>query len=691
MAQARTAFDIPLTTDQRQALANWLQTELYNALAARSALEPEVDYWHQLYEQARTRSQDNLPWPDAADLTSYIPCEKVDSIHARIMRTVWVNPLWTVEGWGETADRAPFVEEFHQFKAEEERLQSVLDKWALMALIEPRGLLEVYESSERRPTRKQIQAKPKTTPDGGILFDEKGMPQLEQDANGAYTEAKGNEVAVTTVIDSSDVVRSGPQYRVIPYRDSLILPGHARDKDEVWGYAKRIFPQLRDLKARAADGVYDVDAVGRLTEVGDKEPDAALQRSGMGVAPQQRETAEKELWEGLILCDVNSILDSRGQDPIRGVKAGARWYLVTIHQRSGVLLRWNHDDFERSRYVPLMLFPRPDRATEGYSFIGHKLVTTIEEHTAYRNMGADATSKAVNKPILKLQGALWDEDEQPWGPKAVITVRSPQEISEVQVSDAPASVYANIDRCERTADRLSGVNDIASGQVVAGDKTLGEIQMATEQAFVRMDLVVRRFQEAMEDLWQIRHAIWKRTLAEQPEGIDAPESVLIGLEGRGVPIDQYMPNGKITAAMLDGPFRGKPYGSVQNADLNRQRNDFVGMMQALPMLLQAFPELRPRFASPRAAYAMGRQFLRVFNVQNLQAFLGSPSQDLQSQQQVSALPLPSYIPPPPPPTPPPGLMPPGIPGQGGPPPQPHPMGGPPPMPPGLPPPAGMLH
>jgi hypothetical protein len=684
--KAADPFGVTLSPEQRTTLAIWLTTELHNAIAAKASLDLEVDYWHALYEQARTRQPDGLPWPDAADLTSYIPCEKVDSIHARIMRTVWTNPVWTVEGWGETADRAPFVEEFHQYKAEEERLQTVLDKWALTALIEPRGLLEVYESSDRRMARKTITAKPQTTPEGGFVYGEDGKPQLQQKPDGTYEEANANEPGVSMVVDSSDVVRTGPQYRVIPYRDSLILPGHARDKEEIWGYAKRIWPQLGHLKQQAKHGVYDADAVDQLTTTGDREQmdQTSLARANLSVAPQQPETAEKELWEGLILVDVNGVLESHSQDPVRGLKEGRRWYLVTVHLRSHTLLRWAHDDFERSRFVPLILFPRPDRAGEGFSLVGHKLITTTEEHSAFRNMGADYTSLSVNRPILKLQGALWDEDEQPFGPKAVITVRSPQELSQMEVADTPRSIELGIERAERTADRIAGVNDIAAGQVAAGTKTLGEIQMATEQAFVRMDLVVRRFQEAMEDVWQIRHAIWKRVLAEQPDGIDAPESVLIGLEGRGVPIDQYMPNGKITAAMLDGPFRGKPFGSVETADINRQRNDFVGMMQALPMVLNAFPPLKLMFSTPRAARAMGRQFLRVFRVNNPQAFLGSPSQDFQQQGQLNMMPPAPAIPPPPPPMMAPG-MPPGVggaPGQGvmPPPMPPSPLA---PMPPGL--------
>src|SRR5574342_1303506 len=127
----RDPYAVPLTEEQRKTIALWLSRELDQALAARSAQESEVDYWHALYEQARTRSQRNLPWPDAADLTSYIATEKVDALHARMMRTIFTEPVWTVEGWGDSVSKAPLVEEFHQAKVEEERLQGVLDRWLL--------------------------------------------------------------------------------------------------------------------------------------------------------------------------------------------------------------------------------------------------------------------------------------------------------------------------------------------------------------------------------------------------------------------------------------------------------------------------------------------------------------------------------------------------------------------------------
>src|SRR6185503_18799850 len=269
-------FSVKISPTQRETLAHWLCRELQAGLDARATQEVEVDYWHALYEQARTRTGRTTPWPDAAELTSYLAAERVDAMHARAMRTIWTDPIWTVDGWGEAADRAPFVEEFHQYKAEEERLQSVLDKWWLTALIEPRGLLEVSEGSEMRTTRKHLNAAIQINPmTGGPVFDETGQPVLQRTPQNLLVEATQGQPAAEAVIDDTSLVRIGPTYRVIPYKDSVILPGHARDKQDIWAYGKRLWKRYPDIQAQATvpRAIYDAETVARMTYVGDKEAD----------------------------------------------------------------------------------------------------------------------------------------------------------------------------------------------------------------------------------------------------------------------------------------------------------------------------------------------------------------------------------------------------------------------------------
>jgi hypothetical protein len=331
----------------------------------------------------------------------------------------------------------------------------------------------------------------------------------------------------------------------------------------------------------------------------------------------------------LILLDLKAFCHAYNVPVPRNTKEGARWYLTTLNLGINGLLRMQFDDLERSRFVQVNLFPRPDRATEGFSFVGHKLLTTVEEHTAWRNMAADRGAMQVQAPIKRLTGALWDPVEQPWGPNSVIDVRDMREIEPMVVPDLTNAVFTHIQMMESTAERIAGVNDIASGQVTdSGSKTLGEVRMATANSEIRMDVIIRRFQEAMEEIWQIRHAILKRVAAEQGDE-EVPSRLLQNLEGRGVDVNAFMPDKKMTAALLEGAFRGKPRGSVETADPGLQRTNWVQFLQILPVLMQQFP--MPMTDPIRMTRAVWRETLRVFRIENQQPFLGAPSQDLMGQ------------------------------------------------------------
>jgi hypothetical protein len=334
----------------------------------------------------------------------------------------------------------------------------------------------------RKTILAQIEIDPVT---GGWLYDESGDPKFLQDDAGQYVEAPDESVpAAQVVIDSTEAVRLGPQYRVLPYRDSVVLPGHARERQEIWGYGKRFWRRYPDIVADAGI-LYDKKSVDALTTTTDREGDSALSRSNVSVPPADAVTAEKELWELSVLVDLNAVLDMKGVKQIRGLQ-GSRWYVVTVQVDNQILLRLQHDDTERSRYVLVILFPRTDRAGEGYSFVGHKLITTTEEHTAWRNMSADRGSMVLQAPIKRQQGALWDPQEQPFGPKAVIDVRDMREVEPMQMPEFGLQYAdARIAACERTGERLAGVNDLSAGINPTQDRTLGENQIATAASAIR--------------------------------------------------------------------------------------------------------------------------------------------------------------------------------------------------------------
>lgn len=639
--QTRKPFEVKLSKDDRDDLALDLSRALDDALAARSATEADVKYWHTLYEQGRTRGGTNAPWADAADLTSYLGTMYVDVMRSQIVRTVMVEPVWTVEGYGAAAPRAPFVEEFHQWQVETEGFQQTFSRAVHLALIEPWGVIEVYEDTIRRPVRKTINAKIQTNPaDGTALINEKLEPMLEVGPDGRFVEVPKDPdpmggplpPSAEVEIDSYETVADGPRERVLAYRDYVQLPGHARDKSEIWGHAKRFYRRVEELTERVKAGFYDKQAVEDLGTDDERVSETTLAGETIGVASKDgTERVEKELWELLFLRD----LDGKG----------LRWYVATLHKDKQKLLRLQYDDIGRPRYFPLVPFPRPN-TIDGYSYVGHKLITVIEEHTAWRNLEADRAMIQLSAPILRAQNSLWDPDSEPIGPKAVLTVRNTQnEVVAMQFPDQTGAAIERIRDTERMGERLSGINDASAGVTSQESRTLGEVQLITQQSMGRVTEAVKNIQETLEEIAQVRHLMLKRMLQEKSAGMEPPPSVLQGLELRVPNLVDYMPNAKFTASLFEGAFRFKPRGSVETADPQRLRQDFAQSMQALATLSQANPMIGAILMTPAAAKAFMEQWVHVFNVQDKQAFLGSEAQAAVQnfmnqqlmQQQVGAL------------------------------------------------------
>ena len=620
--------------DDHDDLARWLCEEIQHAEDVRGHLDAQLDYWHRIYEQDRTRLYTNKPKPDGADLTSPLGTQYVDSLHARAMRTIFgVEPIWVVEGWADSVAKAPFVEEFHQWTAEDERVQSYVDRAIGNSWIDSVGILECYEEIDYRPVRKTIWAQIETVPDAMgqpiAVFGEDNQPKFLMN-RGKYVEVppppEGAPIPAGIAeveIDSYEPVRVGPGYSVVDYRDFLTLPAHARDKRDIWGYCKVFHRRLSYLQEKVKDGIYDKKALEKIDTTNERETSLDDVRMGVTVPTQDGHTAEKKLHEIAFLRDLDG--------------TGERWWVATVHVGHRVLLRLKYDDLGTQigfgRFVRFVPLPRKN-SVDGFSVIGHKLITSIEEHTAVRNMRADRAALATSVPIKVQQGALYDPEEQPWGVGATIYVRDMNEVQPFEIPDVPASVNVWERSILDAAERTMGVNDIASGVTPTEDRTLGERQMQAGYSEVRMDLVVKRLQESMEELGQVRHVIWKRVLTNQGE-MPMPASIMVGLEARGQDVQQ-IPGGMMTAQLLEGKFKFKPRGSVETADNGRLRQDFVQAMQILPALMQTNPMIAAMLQTPNAARAFLEQWVKLFRFPDRQALLGAPGQMAGQTQQLLA-------------------------------------------------------
>lgn len=619
---ARDPFEVSLTDEQQKDLCVRLAFEIEEAVAARNAIvgdDQMLDQWHQLYEGGDRSITKDTPWPGAANLTSWLGTEKVDAYRARVVKTIFTEPIWVVNGWNEDNEKVAFVEQFHQWQAEAERLQTYLTKVVHNAFIEGTGVLEVSERPMLRKIRQRMRVLVQTNADGVPVGDIKtGKPMIQMGEDGSPIEAPNDAPPNTSTIINVDrtlKTRIGPQYRVISLKDFFLLPGHAQERKDLWGFAKRVWKRMPDLELMQTLGVYkNVDA---MTDTDDRTTSPAMQREGQALASQSGPTAEKEIWELTYLDDLDN-------DGIQ------EWYVATIHLPTRTLLRLQKDDLGQSRYLLFIPFPRT-RFLYGYSIIGHKLETIIDEHTMWRNMIADRSKLNVQKPMKRLIGSLWNPDAQPWGPNQIIPVRDMNEVAPMDVSDVPTSTMNREASVIAAAERVGGMNDVASGASPPEERTLGEVQTVFGQSMIRVEEVVHHLQESMEDLFNIRHEIWKRTLRENPAKI--PNDMMAYFEGRGI----EFPEGTVTADMLEGTFRGKPKGSVETADTQAMRQDFIGFLTAITQFSQSVPTFGILFQDPELGKQILSQAVRVFRWDNRQAIMDAINRATQkAQAQIAA-------------------------------------------------------
>jgi hypothetical protein len=603
-----------LSPERKQALTQFLVEHLEQAEEARHEFVKDgglYDIAHGLYEQAQ-RSRPGA-WPGAADLASYLPTEKVDALKARFMKILFgPDPVCYVEGWGETDERCAKVEAFHQWKLEDTRLQSIIAKAIHVALIEQNGILEVCDAYRTHKLRDQFMAKAKGDAFGGAELDAEGEMTPEKDEAGRLVPWQGDERQPRVEVIRESAIgpyANGPAYRLINSKDFQFLPAHAKSEDEVFGRFKRCWVRLSDLEARVDDKLYDKDAVAKIGKDSERDQRAEHARQSVVVQSREDQTAEKELWEGQVLYDI----DGDGVD---------EWLYVCLSLRHQVLLRVAYDPIPSSRFINFVPFPRPD-SVWGYSFLLHKLWTIADAHTAQRNMIADRSALATKAPMTRRKNSVYEPDEEPWAPGALLTVTDHDDLKPLIVPDVPASAQWIVTETLGAAERVTGIGDQAvSGVKPTSGQTATGASIVAQAAYVRVEDAIMHLRESLEDLYLLNNAFWIRAL-EQNELLGrypAKGTQALDLERRGIQLPEDGPFA-FKAADLRGSFRFKPAGSTETADKQIQRQEFsVFISQALPAILQMSPQLAQMMQmNPRIGIKLMESALRLYDMRDLQA------------------------------------------------------------------------
>lgn len=655
MAKQKDPFSVKLSAEDEQALTRRLCDAIRVGLEGRTTVIQDggfLDFAYSLYEQQPQMGISRTPRQGAADLTSPIGTQMVDTLTSMTVKAMFDDePFLIAEGIGPDAGKQAAVEEFMQWRIEEMRGQATARAAIQQSYIEEGAVLEVCEDAQEVNQVEVIKAKIARDELGAMLLDGKtGKPMAMRDEGGEPVEADDLEEYVEVRRQYTEVIRRGASLRTHSLKDFLFLPGHARDRRDVWGMAVRFWMPLSEVTERADHGQYDQKKVDLLGNAHEREQRAEHDRQGLTVEVDHgSDKVEKELWRLQFYAN----LDGKG----------LCFYIATISLQHECILRLQHDWIGRFRFGYLNPYPRP-HSVYGHSLILHKLLTTIEGHTAWRNMNADRGMLKANAPLKKLNGALWEPEIQPFAPGGVIIVGSMDEVMPFEFEDVSQHAFAREREFYEEAARIAGINDILASVNPKVQRTLGENEMVTQQSFTRAEDPVRNIQETFEDIGELIHAIEVKTLKEMEErgeSIDLPGRVNESLQRKMQP-DPLRPGDDaafvFSADMVDGRMRFKPRGSLGSADPNRRLNNLVNGLKTMGMAKQMFPALAVRYDSPPVADAVNQMLVDVLEIRDKAPFLA---------------PLP-------PPMPPQGMLPPGMPPGG-----PQPGAGIPPGGPGMPP------
>ena len=610
----RSPFDVQLSDEQRRDLTTVLCEAIRTGLQARDRVMGDnglLDFAYSLYEQERQSGVSRDVKAGGADLTSPIATENVDALGARAVKTIFVEPLWIVEGLdAESRQKAPLVEEYMQMRQEQLRLQKKVKRWFNAALIEEGAELEVCEDVE--PIRRREVLKAAVTrnaadtavdPRGSVVVDEQGQPVPQRDARGQLVAAGDADDYVEVQRDFTDYRRRGASLRLHSGKDFLFLPGHVKDEDEIYGRAWRFWRRLNELKAEAERGEYDADAVDTLGTSQERDTRAEQTRGQQDIEVDRAgEYVDKELWRVQILADLDG--------------HGFCFYVVTLSVLHDVILRVRKDWLASWRGVYANPYPRT-YSVYGYSMVLGKLGTTIEEHTAWRNMNADRGTLKAQAPLKVQQNEPWDPELQPFGAGIAIRVQDMDGIQTFDFDDIPQGALDRERTCVVDAQRIVGLNDIGLGQLSAKPRTLGENEMASRESFLRTDDPIGNLQEAMEELGERIHAIEVKALEEREDGLEADAGALARIERRGITDFE----GRFTPDMIRGRYRFKPRGSVESADPVRRIEKLVSGVDMLAKWAARNQHLAMRLASPEMAEALMQWWVSEFKPRDTQAFL----------------------------------------------------------------------
>lgn len=597
-----TVFPQPIRLDaeERQRLGAHLADALGQARGHRETLDQALEHYAATYDMRTERS--DWPWPGASNLVIPLTPSLLDTTVARMAQLVFVPRLYVARGTTpEAAQTQATVERYYNTEAWRLNWIEAQYQWMHLAARDGLAALEVRWEQRRRPL-KQVRMVPQLDPEtrSPMLNPVDGSPLRQRQV-------------VEVLVSEYDNVRLTP----VELRDIVTVPAWATDYESAQAVFRRVYPSPSDLRARVQAGVFDKDAVDRVLAwlptggdavVGEEFQDTYSAGGKIDVSPVELADPSAQTG-GVSVWQIHS----------RIFEHGSRHYpemVYWLHEPTQTLLGAQPYAYWHGQrpFIPLAPMPRPNRLI-GYA-IPERLASLQQEMNALHNQRRNELDLRLSPPMYEKSTAEPKDQDKPWGPGARWVVTDRDDIGLIQFPEIPQSAWLEESSLQGFANRVIGLDDPLSGKAGASRRTKYEMQLVAASAGIRVELMAKRVQFAMKQVfWQIHQL-------KLQYGPDTESRDIVDYSGKPLRLE-------VSKADLAQDYELDINGAGTPLDRGSRRQDLLFLYSLLsrnPLVSSNLQHL----------YAITRSVLEEYERPDIQAIIGTMDEAQQLQQQMQA-------------------------------------------------------
>lgn len=585
-ASESTIEHIRFKGDERDQLGKRIMEKVNSA---RSGMEPmfkRMEGWTRFYESDLPGK--DFPWPNCSNVNVPLIQSHVDTWHSSLNDTM-LNPTPWILVRAPANVSEPHVREaalavqdaLYQVQDTLVGLRSVVDQWNLNAIMQPAAIVKCRWAEEYRTVKR-------TAP---VIDDVTGMPQVDEMGEPVMKPQSQKEPKYR-----------GPKPEPVDLKNFVIFPLTASSIEDAEIVGDRFRMTEDGIRRKIKDGLWDKEAAEWCIE---------RMASEAGSADDKQDEVEgieslsdfDVLWFWELIVPYDADGDGLKEDCVFTVEAdtGKIVRAVTFPYYHG-----------RRHYIAQRPFKRA-----GQRFFGRTLPQILEhcqkEINTIHNQRVDGTSIAISPPFLRMRTSDLDADQAEFYPGAELQVDSMDEIQQMAISPLIPGIDIEHE-AKDWSERASPINDLAMGRQTEGaKKTLGEVQLVTAKAGLRISDVINRLQY---------------------EGMVELAAQTLGLMYQFMS-DEELQHLNLTRDLLTVPWDLIPHGNLGTADKKLRRQE-ADLLYLLLMGGQGTPPNPLVTQDPMRLYRLTADLLQAHEKRDVENYIGT-EEELQQQKREAEL------------------------------------------------------